>query len=321
MSRVRLARPRLGAGTREYVRFSQPALTPTGDRASLYPSVRWIGRATRGSSPRARACTWQYDLNQPTAGAPDERASVAVPITSVDARARLRARLERLRHATSSRRSSRARIYIYIPFRNQNQLPVFDTVLDDFNFAQLFSENRFSAATASATRTSSRSRVTSRLLDPATGAERLRLAIGQRFYFEDQQVTLTGTPPQKAGSSDFLVGAEGRLSDAWSLIGLVQYNFGTSQTRALQRRHRATTRRPGKVLNLIYRYSRELVDQVGGQSQLKQTYLSGQWPLSRQLDVDRARGTTRFPTARRWRRWRASSTMAGAGRCASSASS
>ena len=34
------------------------------------------------------------------------------------------------------------------------------------------------------------------------------------------------------------------------------------------------------MLSLIYRYSRELVDQIGGQSELKQTYLSGQWPLA-----------------------------------------
>jgi LPS-assembly protein len=39
--------------------------------------------------------------------------------------------------------------------------------------------------------------VTSRLLDPETGAERLRVGIGQLFYFYDQQVTL-GQPPQKA---------------------------------------------------------------------------------------------------------------------------
>jgi LPS-assembly protein len=46
-------------------------------------------------------------------------------------------------------------MYTYIPFRQQSQLPVFDTVQDDFNFAQLFIENRSSGTTASATRISS----------------------------------------------------------------------------------------------------------------------------------------------------------------------
>ena len=103
-------------------------------------------------------------------------------------------------------------MYTYIPFRNQNQLPVFDTVQDDFNFTQLFSENRFIGGDRVGDTNQLALAITSRLLDPATGAERFRLAVGQRFYFEDQQVYLPGTTPQKAGSSDFLVGAEGRLS-------------------------------------------------------------------------------------------------------------
>ncbi len=102
-------------------------------------------------------------------------------------------------------------MYTYIPFRSQNQLPVFDTVLDDFNFTQLFSENRFIGGDRVGDTNQLAIAVTSRLLDPATGAERFRLAVGQRFYFEDQQVNLPGTTPQMAGSSDFLVGAEGRL--------------------------------------------------------------------------------------------------------------
>ena len=73
----------------------------------------------------------------------------------------------------------------------------------------------------------------------------------------------------------------------------MQYDFGSSQVE----RFNVGTRynpAPGKVLSLIYRYSRELVDQIGGQSQLKQTYLSGQWPLSDNWTLMGA-GTTRFP--------------------------
>src|SRR5258708_16410144 len=34
--------------------------------------------------------------------------------------------------------------YVYIPFRDQNQIPLFDTGIPDFNYPQIFSENRFS---------------------------------------------------------------------------------------------------------------------------------------------------------------------------------
>jgi LPS-assembly protein len=169
-------------------------------------------------------------------------------------------------------------MYTYIPFRNQNQLPVFDTVQDDFNFTQLFSENRFIGGDRVGDANQLALAVTSRILDPATGGERFRFAVGQRFYFADQQVNLPGSTPQTAGSSDFLVGAEGRVTDAWSLIGLLQYDAGNSQANRFNAGVRYTPQ-PGKVLSLIYRFSRELVDQVGGQSELKQTYLSGQWPI------------------------------------------
>jgi LPS-assembly protein len=266
-------------GSAEYVRFSQDALTPTGDRASIYPSLRWTRQGSAWFvNAHAGVAAWQYDLNQPTVGVPDSRAGLAVPITSVDAGLVFERDWNVFGMSFIQTLEPRA-MYTYIPFRNQNQLPVFDTVLDDFNFTQLFSENRFIGGDRVGDTNQLALAVTSRVLDPTTGTERFRFAVGQRFYFKDQQVNLPGTQPQKAGSSDFLVGAEGRLSDAWSLIGLLQYDFGTSQVDRLNLGTRYNPA-PGKVLSLIYRYSRELVDQVGGQSELKQTYLSAQWPFT-----------------------------------------
>ena len=80
------------SGSAQYTHFAQSALAPTGDRAVLYPSVRWI---RQGSSwfinAHAAVAAWQYDLNAPTPSVPDTRPSVVVPITSVDARTHLRA--------------------------------------------------------------------------------------------------------------------------------------------------------------------------------------------------------------------------------------
>jgi LPS-assembly protein len=266
-------------GVAEYVRFAQSSLVPTGDRATLYPWARWIRQGSAWFvNVRAGVAAWEYDLEQPVPGTSDLRPGVAVPVASVDAGLVFERDASFMGRSFVQTLEPRA-MYTYIPYRNQNQLPVFDTVEDDFNFTQLFSENRFIGGDRVGDTNQLAVALTSRLLDPVTGAERFRVAVGQRFYFEDQQVNLPGTTPQKAGSSDFLVGAEGRLQDAWSLIGLVQYDFGSSQ---LQRFNVGTRYNPapGKVLSLIYRYSRELVDQVGGQSELKQTYLSGQWPLS-----------------------------------------
>ena len=266
------------SGTAEYVRFAQDALSPTGDRASIYPSARWRAQGNAWFvTAHAGVAAWQYNLDEPTPGVPNGRADVAVPVTSLDAGLIFERSFSILDRDFVQTLEPRA-MYTYIPYRNQNPLPVFDTVLDDFNFTQLFSENRFIGGDRVGDTNQLAVALTSRLLDPSTGAERVRLSIGQRFYFEDQQVNLPGTTPQKAGSSDFLAGVEGRLSDAWSLIGLMQYDFGPSQFERFNLGTRYNPA-PGHVVSLIYRYSRELVDQIGGQSELQQTYLSGQWPL------------------------------------------
>jgi LPS-assembly protein len=265
-------------GTAEFVNFAQPALNPTGNRATLYPGARWNRQGSGWfTSVHGAVAAWQYDLNQPAPGMSSSRESVVVPVVSVDAGLVFERDWNLFGHNFIQTLEPRA-MYTYIPYRSQNSLPVFDTVQDDFNFTQLFSENRFIGGDRVGDANQLAVAVTSRILDPATGAERFRMAVGQRFYFADQQVNLPGSTPQTAGSSDFLVGAEGRLTDAWSLIALLQYDAGNSQTNRFNAGARYAPA-PGKVVSLIYRYSRELVDQVGGQSELKQTYLSGQWPI------------------------------------------
>jgi LPS-assembly protein len=173
--------------------------------------------------------------------------------------------------------------YVYIPFRKQDQTPVFDTALDDFNFAQLFSENRYLGNDRVGDANQLTLALTSRFLDPGTGAERLRVAVGQRFYFADQQVTLNEAP-RKAGKSDFLAGVDGRLNDVWTLSSLLQYNFDANEFERLNAGVRYTPS-PGRALSAVWRYTRELVDPVGGLEQIKQIDLSGQWPVSEHLTL------------------------------------
>jgi LPS-assembly protein len=168
--------------------------------------------------------------------------------------------------------------YVYIPFRNQNSLPVFDTAIDDFNFSQLFSENRYLGNDRIGDANQLTMAVTSRLLDPLTGAERLRVALGQRFYFADQRVTLSEVP-RSSSSSDILLEAEGKLSDTWALQGLVQQNLDVGQNEQLNVALRYTPRL-GSALNFGYRYTRQLIDPTtGGVDTLRQFDISGEWPV------------------------------------------
>ena len=189
--RDRLGRPhveRTARSTRisRSPRWSPPAIAP----CCIRPCAG-SGRAATGSSmPTPRSQLWQYDLNQTTASVPSLHPSAVVPVTSVDAGLYLRARLDRLRNVRSCRRSSRARSTRTFRSGSRASCRCSTRCRTISTSRSSSSRTASSATTASATRISSSLAVTSRLLDPETGAERLRVGIGQLFYFYDQQVTL-----------------------------------------------------------------------------------------------------------------------------------
>jgi len=268
------------AGIGEYTRFRRGDLDD-GSRAFVYPQLEWR-RQTPGSFFAARASVHarQYgDLPQPAAG-DDPSPSVVVPIASLDAGLVFEREMRAFGSDFIQTLEPRA-FYVYVPYRDQSSLPVFDTALDDFNFEQLFAENRYVGNDRIGDANELTVAVTSRLLDPKTGAERLRVALGQRLYFEGQRVTLPGEVPRSGSSSDILLGAEGRLTDAWLVYGLVQQNLDTGSTERLNVGARWNPE-PGKVVAGTWRYTRQ-VGSVVYPNELKQFDIATQWPLTSQL--------------------------------------
>ncbi|PHV05191.1 OstA organic solvent tolerance protein [Janthinobacterium sp. BJB412] len=159
--------------------------------------------------------------------------------------------------------------YVNTPYRDQSKLPHFDTDASSFNFAQLFSENRFIGADRIGDANQVTAALVSRFLE-SSGAERLRLSFGQRFYFRDQRVQLDASNPVKDARSDQLLAAAGRISDTWTFESEVQYNNRDSKMVAASY---GVHWQPGqkKVVNLSYHY----VDTA-----LKNLEVSSQWPLS-----------------------------------------
>ncbi|HTT40326.1 MAG TPA: LPS-assembly protein LptD [Burkholderiales bacterium] len=177
--------------------------------------------------------------------------------------------------------------YLYIPFRNQEQLPIFDTFLKDFDFTSIFSENIFSGGDRINNANQITAAVTTQLINPNSGAELLRALIGQRYYFEPELVTLSSTapdnppptvngpPPSVTGTgtpsrSDLLAAFSGQLTRTWSVNSGLAYGVDTGQ---FERFDIAVRDRPepGKVLNIGYRFTRDYLNQID---------ISAQWPLT-----------------------------------------
>ena len=274
------------AGIGEYAYFRQPTLT-TGQRVYAWPTVAWSGRARRGRSPRAPACTARSTTSTRCGPTCRLAARLRDPDLVASTRASCSSATGTSSGRTSCRRSSRARSTSTCRTANQSNAPVFDTAVDDFNFGQLFSVNRYLGNDRIGDANQLTLALTSRLLDPDTGAERLRVAVGQRFYFQDQRVVLNESP-RSASTSDVLRRRRGpalrRLGDRRA----VAVQLRRDADRAPQRRrplHAGAG--PGRSTRAT-RYSRQFVDPVGRQSRLNQFDLSGQWPVNAELDAARA---------------------------------
>ncbi len=163
--------------------------------------------------------------------------------------------------------------YVYIPYRDQSNMPNFDSGLQDINFATIFSENQFGGHDRINDANQLTLGVRSRLISPDSGVEVLRAGLAQRYYFEGQRVTLPGVAPRsnQSAKSDLLGAISGAITPQLTMDLGWQYNTDTRQT---QRTTIATRYQPaqGKLLNLAYRQSIA--------SSIRQWDMSAQWPMA-----------------------------------------
>jgi LPS-assembly protein len=168
--------------------------------------------------------------------------------------------------------------YLNIPYRDQSQYPLFDTSLADFNFAQIFSENRFSGYDRIANANQVTAALTTRLIDPETGAERIRAMVGQRYYFTDLKVGLPGETLQRDKYSDFLVAVSGQVAPKAYVDMALEHDFNSRKTSrfSIGARYQPNY---GQVLSIAYRYNKGSV--ANFRDTLDQIDIAGQWNLSK----------------------------------------
>lgn len=257
----------------EYVNFTHPTRVE-GQRMTFYPQLSLPLQSTAFYiTPKIGLHATSYRLSNQQAGEPDS-INRTLPIFSVDSGVTFEREMQ-WKDSTYTQTLEPRLYYVNIPNRDQSQIPVFDTALSDFNFAQIFSENRYVGKDRIGDANQLTAALTSRLIDPDTGVELVRGMIGQRYYFSDQRVTLNSFANPNAETArterdaDLLAAITGLIAPKTYLNAGVQYNPRDNQT---QRFNIMTRYQPeiGKVLNGGYRYTREMLGQID---------VSGQWPL------------------------------------------
>ncbi len=254
----------------EYVDFSHPTRI-VGRRTNLNPSVSFPLLAPAGYvTPKLGLNATAYSLSREPVGTPAS-ASRVLPTFSLDSGLTFE-RDTRINGRDFLQTLEPRAYYLHVPFRDQSRLPLFDTAVADFNYAQIFSDNSFVGGDRVADANQLTLAMTSRLLAAQTGQEAVRATIGQRFYFENQRVLLNPTDtPRTYHSSDWLAALSGPIAAKWTAESAVQYN---SREQRSERLTISARYKPEefKLLNLSYRYLRD---------QLGQFDVSAQWPLGR----------------------------------------
>ncbi|MDQ2138166.1 LPS-assembly protein LptD [Alcaligenaceae bacterium B3P038] len=280
------------------IRFSRPKFQgqrfgQNGDRLTAYPTISFpVVRSSWYVTPKFGVHATQYQGTERFGGNPNALTdpsmyrrsdSRTLPIGSVDAG--MTFERDASLFGKSAVQTLEPRLYyLYVPYRDQSRMPVYDTSLADFSFLQAFQENIYSGGWDRISNANQlTAALTTRWLDADTGFERLSLSAAQRLYFADQRVTLPGETPRENVRSDYLVGATAALTDTLSTELAAQYNPYESQVSRVL----ASTRwRPQRLtsVTLSYRYQRDPTTNIGflpvGQNQVS---LAFQWPFTNRI--------------------------------------
>lgn len=169
----------------EYVYFQHNSIV-NGQRFNVKPSVSFpLHTEASYLTPKVSVQQTNYQLSNQNPGDPGS-VSRTLPIMSLDSGLFFERELGKsaLTHTVEPRL-----FYLYIPKADQSDIPLFDTGLYDFWYSSMFRENRFSGSDRIQDANQVTAALTSRLVDPATGKERLKLSVGEIFYFRDREVT------------------------------------------------------------------------------------------------------------------------------------
>ncbi|MCE5984387.1 MULTISPECIES: LPS-assembly protein LptD [unclassified Pseudomonas] len=167
--------------------------------------------------------------------------------------------------------------YLYVPYEEQRDIPVFDTSEYTFSYASLFRDNRFSGIDRIGDENKLSLGVTNRWIEE-NGFERQRLSVGQALYFKDRKAQLPGIAFEdrkdaKSDVSPYALEYEYRFNRDWRFNSDFNWDPDSRSTRSGSAMfHYQPEKDVNKVVNLGYRYRNDMVTynsttgrwQVGG---------------------------------------------------------
>ena len=275
-------------------------IAPIGNRLHAQPGIAWpYNRPDFYITPRLQFALTKYELDHITTNTPNQPGR-ELPIFDIHSGLFFDRDTSIFSHGYHQTLEPQI-FYTYVPYKNQDDIPVFDTTVNTLTYDELFMYNRFSGLDRIGDANQISYGVTTRLIDEQTGYEKMRAGIGQILYFRDRKVTLCNptsgvnsivpcvdTPdnPMNNYNKSPLSGVFNyNLNPNWSLIANSIWDVQTNQfnNQSITLHYQPE---PRKLVNLGYGYvfngDIQPNDVPGSnESNLSQSDFSFAWPLSR----------------------------------------
>ncbi|MBI3576310.1 MAG: LPS assembly protein LptD [Gammaproteobacteria bacterium] len=247
----------------EMVRFHRD-VGVIGNRLNLLPAVSYPMLRSYGFvTPKAGLRYIGYNLSNTT----DTSPSVARPFLSLDSGLFFERDVNWGGQDYAQTLEPRL-YYLYVPHKDQDQLPNFDSGAPGVSFPGLFREQRLDGGDRIGDANQLTLALTSRILDAEDGAERLRGSIGRIYYFADRRVSLPAALTTDR-SSDWVAEAAAKLRRNWFATGTAVVDRDTHKTQQSSLYLQYNPAR-NKIVNVGQRYTR---------LDTHQRDISFEWPL------------------------------------------
>lgn len=168
--------------------------------------------------------------------------------------------------------------YLYVPYRTQSHIPMFDTSLYSPSYSALFNTTNFTGADRQNDANQVTTALTTRFINANSGVEKLRLSAGQIQYFEKNRIRLGDDLSEEEANKNR---SEWFMEGEFEVIPKLYTNL-TWQWSPKKSKTTKTTfdlryqPEQDKILNLGYRYTR---NDGNPNNTINQIDLSGFWEL------------------------------------------
>ena len=254
-----------------------------GARIDLFPTVSYpIHTASGFLIPKAGFRYTQYELND-TGNQFKSSPSRALPMASLDSGLFFERKTNLFGNSFLQTLEPRL-FYLYIPFEDQTDIPVFDSGLYDFSFDSLFREDRFTGADRMGDANQITLAVTSRLINQSTGKEAGYVSLGQIYFLRDRKTILPTGKRRNEDSSPLIAEIGTSFIEDWRMRGSIQWDPNHNKTEKLtafaQYRPEAN-----KLVNFGYRVRNNKSDVTTSFTDIEQTEFSFLWPITHQWNI------------------------------------